>query len=949
MQITDLDRPGRTPRPAEGFPATVVNWITAVVLAIAVISVAYWLSGGTLDALPPPLVPEYLGTAAAFIVLGLAVRSIYLGSRTRWSRALTTLGLVAVAGWGAAVFIGPLQLHTDMDAVTVPGGSIPLIAPLAALAVALIATALLLTTSSDRIYARIPAEACILSALFIGLSAFLVYAYGDNISEPFLYMRRTRGPAGLSLTLLATAIAIADPRWLIHRAVRRMGWGAALFFCVLFALLALTGLTYRISQSDAQLQLSTRFESDTYTMRRLIEAKLNTDIKALKGGAALFAASDDVDRASWQAYVDGLNLSQDYPGVQGFGYALVVPASQVPEVENAVRAEGFPDFSIFPLEPPREIYTTIMYLLPFDARNREAFGFDMFSEATRRAAMIRARNSGQPAMTGQVTLLQENEGMVQKGFLIYEPVYRRGSPTDTVAQRKAAIQGYVYSPFRMNDFINATLGEQTFGINLEIFDQNPDDPDALQVSNQMYGRPMSPGSTGLPRTVQSLTNGGNTWLLRFTAQPEYVGLLDTKSRPRFVLFSGLLVSLALALATYFLASSRQRAVSIAGVLTQDLAKERDAAVLSQRKDEMLLDGIIEAMIVIDRDGIIERVNAAAEVMLRMGEEDMVGKHYQEVLLAYDDHDQPVPAHERPAEVALRSRQKIANAVINYRRRDGSSFPALLGVAPLVHNDELFGAIEIFRDISEERRLDRAKDEFVSVASHQLRTPITAQGWLLDILCDGETVGPLTDQQYELVQKLMKSNERLANLVSALLNVSRVESGRLTVTPTPTDLLELTESVLEDVAVELDHRQQHVTVDASPLPQLSVDPILIRQVILNLVTNASKYSADGSTIEIVIELRDDHVVYTVRDHGFGIPAAQRGQVFSKFFRGDNILHRQTDGNGLGLYLVKSIVELSGGRIWFDSTEDRGTTFTFTLPLAGSTAHDGEMRFGLAPGE
>lgn len=941
--MTDLDRPPRTR--AQGFAADVVNWVTWVVLAIAVTALAYWLLGGTLDALPAPLVPEYVGAAAAFAVLSLAVRSIYLGPRSRVIRRVTALALVIVTVWGASVFAGPLQRQTDMDAAAVPGESTPLIAPLAALAVALIATALLLTMFSDRLYARIPAEACILGAFVIGISAFLVYAYGKHVSDMFLYMRRTRGSAGLSFTLLAIAIAVAEPRWMIHRAVRRMGWGAALFFCVLFALLALTGLTYRIAQSDAQLRLATRFEADTQTMQRLIDTKLNTDIKALKGGAALFAASDDVDRASWAAYVDALNLSRDYPGVQGFGYAQVVPASQVPAVENAVRAEGFPEFSIFPMEPRRGIYTTIIFLLPFDARNREAFGYDMFSESTRRAAMIRARDTGQPAMTGQVTLLQENEGEVQKGFLIYEPVYRRGSPTITSAQREAAIQGYVYSPFRMNDFIDATLGDQPFGINLEIFDQAPGDPDALQMRNQMYGRPLSSSPSGLPSTVQTLTNSGTTWLLRFTATPEYVAVQDTKSRPRFVLFSGLLVSVALALATYILASSRQRAVSIAGVLTQDLEKERDAAVLSQRKDEMLLDGIIEAMIVFNRDGIIERVNAAAELMLRMSEEDMVGKHYRDVLIVTDEHDQPLPAHERPAAVALRSRQKIANAMIHYRRSDGTSFPALLSVAPLVHNNELHGVIEIFRDISEERRLDRAKDEFVSVASHQLRTPITAQGWLLDILSDGETVGPLTDQQFSIVQKLLKSNERLAELVTALLNVSRIESGRLTVTPEPTDLVELTDSVLDEMAVELNPRRQRVNVTATPLPRLSVDPVLIRQVILNLVSNASKYSPDGSTIDIHIELREDHVTYTVTDHGFGIPAAQRGLVFTKFFRGDNILHRQTDGNGLGLHLVKSIVELSGGRIWFDSTENRGTSFSFTLPLAGSVAHEGEVRFGL----
>ncbi|WP_099024668.1 CHASE domain-containing protein [Mycolicibacterium palauense] len=954
-----LDNPlsAAPPAGADGAPgpprressAEVIRLIVGAVLFIAVVSAAFWPLGGTLASAPAPLVPEYVGAAAALAVNALAVWAIYLRPPGRWARPLTIAALVAVTVSATAVWLGPLDAVTALDAIDFPGGPAPLIASLAAFGVTLISVALLLKMAGTNTALRIAAEICVLCAFLIGVSSIIVYAYGEDLIDPFLMLRRVRVPAALSITLLTVAIVVAEKHWAIHRVVRRMGWGAGLFFGVLFVLLTLTGLMWQIAQSDAKLQLATRFQSDVSTMRRLVESHLNGDIKALKGGSSLFAASEDVDRASWKAYVDGLNLEQDYPGVQGFGYAQVVPADQVTAVENAVRAEGFPDFTIFPLAPPRAVYTTIIYLLPFDARNQRAFGFDMFSEPVRHDAMARARDTGQPAMTRQVILLQEGEGDKQKGFLIYEPVYRRGSPTGDTAERVAAIEGYVYSPFRMKDFINASLGDQTFNINFEVYDQDPADPNALRPENLMYGTPPPAAPDSTPTATQVLTTGGHSWLLRFTATPAYATIQETRSRPQLVLYAGLLVSVALALATYFLASSRQRAVSIAGTLTEDLANERDAAVLEQQKDEMLLDGIIEAMVVFDRNGRIERINAAAEAMLGRDESELLGKHYSEALVAYDDHDQPIPLHDRPAAVALGSRHKIVNAVVYYRRSDGTTFPALLSVAPLIHNDELHGAIEVFRDISEERELDRAKDEFVSVASHQLRTPITAQSWLLDILGDGETVGPLTDQQSEIVQKLAKSNARLAELVTALLNVSRIESGRLTVAPVPTDLVELTDSVLEEVRVELEPRGHRVTVTAPPLPRVSVDPVLIRQVIINLLVNAAKYSPDGSLIEVSIELRGDHLTYTVRDHGYGIPIRQRAQVFSKFFRGENILHRQTDGNGLGLYLVKSLVEMSGGRIWFDSAEDHGTAFSFTLPLSGSPAREGEVSFGMAPAE
>ncbi|MGY4711704.1 CHASE domain-containing protein [Mycolicibacterium sp. CBM1] len=845
------------------------------------------------------------------------------------------------------VWLGPFEALASQSALQLGRGSAPVISQLAALTATLLCWALLLSMAQEgRPPVRITAELLTLAAAVIGMSAIVVYAYGDDLSAPFELLRKVRVPAALSITLLATAILTAESQWTTHRLVRRLGWGAGAFFAVLLSLLALTGVTWQIIDNSAKSQLNERFQFDAQAMQRLVESNLSTDIKALKSGASLFAASTDITRTDWTAYVDGLNLANDYPGVLGYGYSEVIPRNELAAREEAIRAEGLPEFRVFPVEPIRDVYTSIVFLEPLDERNRRAVGFDMFSEPVRRAAMTRARDSGEPAMSSRVILLQENEEQKQNGFLIYEPVYRKGSSPSTIAERIAMLRGYVYSPFRVDDFVNAALSDQHANIRLEIFDQDPGNPGQFEPANRLYGEP--PVENGDPHltAVRTLTAGGRTWLLRFTASPGYASFQDL-ARTRIVLYSGLLVSVALAFATYLLASSRQRAVSIAELLTKDLANERDMARLEQQKDEMLLNGIVEAMIVLNRDGLIERVNAATATILRADEEELVGRHYSDVLRAYDRDGNPYPPQQRPIALALENRARTANAVIHYKRDDGSVFPALLSVAPLIHNNELFGAIEIFRDISEEERLDRAKDEFLSVASHQLRTPITAQSWLLDILTDPETVGELTDQQYGIAQKLIKSNERLADLVTALLNASRVESGRLTVAPVPTDLVELTHSVLDEAAVELQPRGQRISVDAAELPLVDLDPVLVRQVILNLVTNASKYSPDDTTIEISIDVCGDDIVYRIKDHGYGIPISQHGQVFSKFYRGANILKMQTDGNGLGLHLVKSIIELCGGTISFESTESRGTTFTFTLPLSGAPAHDGEVRFEESP--
>lgn len=198
------------------------------------------------------------------------------------------------------------------------------------------------------------------------------------------------------------------------------------------------------------------FTCDQVTLK--IQERLGAYALILRGGSALFAASVSVERKEWQAYADRLQSEQNFPGIQGFGFAQMIPADQLVSHIAKIRKEGFPDYTISPIGK-RDIYTSVIYLEPFRDRNLRAFGYDMYTEPVRRAAMEQARDTGIATLSGKVELVQETGTDVQAGVLMYAPVYRNGAPVNTALQRRTALFGWVYSPYRMNDLMNGILAD----------------------------------------------------------------------------------------------------------------------------------------------------------------------------------------------------------------------------------------------------------------------------------------------------------------------------------------------------------------------------------------------------------------------------------------------------------------------------------------------------------
>jgi signal transduction histidine kinase len=232
-----------------------------------------------------------------------------------------------------------------------------------------------------------------------------------------------------------------------------------------------------------------------------------------------------------------------------------------------------------------------------------------------------------------------------------------------------------------------------------------------------------------------------------------------------------------------------------------------------------------------------------------------------------------------------------------------------------------------------------KTEFISLVSHQLKTPLAAVRWYSEMLLSGDA-GKLTEQQLKFADYIHLSIRRMNDLVNALLNISRIESGRIKVTPEPTDLSKLIDETVNEVKARLDAKKRNIKLNiAGDIPQINIDPLLVRQVYMNLLTNAVKYTPEGGEISLFAEVKDQDIISCIKDTGLGIPEGEKARVFERFFRAKNAVDREITGNGLGLYLTHAIVELSGGKIWYESEENRGTAFYFSLPLSGTPPKEG----------
>ena len=372
---------------------------------------------------------------------------------------------------------------------------------------------------------------------------------------------------------------------------------------------------------------------------------------------------------------------------------------------------------------------------------------------------------------------------------------------------------------------------------------------------------------------------------------------------------------------------------------QVLQRQVHELAAGKAKDDAMLTSIGDGVIVTDQTGKILLINSVGAELLGVSSTEILNKSYMSFTV-YSEKNEPIPEAERPLTITLHQSKKVTKGARIMDAR-GVKRELSLTSSPVLEAGKLIGGIEIIRDVTREHEVDRVKTDFISIASHQLRTPLSAIRWFSEMLSAGDA-GKLKPEQQEFVDNITQSTRRMIELVGSLLSISRLESGRVAVNPHPTDIKELIEKVVSELKTEITDRHQQIVVEVDPgLPKMNIDPRLVGQVYMNLLTNAIKYTPNSGRVTVRVMATGDDMVSEIKDNGYGIPKEEQSKIFDRFFRATNVIKVETDGTGLGLYLIKTIVESAGGRVWFESAEGQGTTFWFTLPLKGMQAKGGDI--------
>jgi len=718
-------------------------------------------------------------------------------------------------------------------------------------------------------------------------------------------------------------------------------------YLILVLGISISILLYLQTNKNIKEKEQLRFDSITKQATMLVQNRMDAYRQVLYAGVGLFDSSVSVERDEWRSFIKALKVDKNFPGIQGLGYSEVIYPFEKEKHIAKIRAEGFAGYEIRP-DGERDIYTSIVYLEPFNERNQRAFGYDMFSDEIRREAMTRATFEGKAALSSKVRLLQENSIDEQAGFLMYVPVYRKNMPIETKEQRMMAIRGFVYAPFRAKDLMSGVLGDKYSDIDLEIYDG-----DKMDLSTLLFdAEPIHADETALSQEVK-LNIDGRVWTLYFRPLKGFFAEANTREA-WLVLVSGILLSFAVFGAMLSLARTKEKAQKLADKMTKQLAT-------SEERLRFALEG--------SGDGIWDWNISTDEVFFSKRWKEMLGFTEDEIKNSLSEWESRV----HPDDISmvfeniskhLDGETQVYTSEHRVKCKDGS-YVWILDRGTVVEKDKngkplrMVGshtditaqkyAEEELKKVNEHlsklvndetaKRIEKDKlliqqsklatmGEMIGAIGHQWRQPLNSLGLMIQDTVFAYKYGEL-DEGYILRFK--------NSAMDAIQNMSKtIDDFKNFFSPNKKEeqffIEDAISQTLEILNAQLKNNSIQVLFDTDLLhkhPYVCYKNEL-NQVILNILANAKdvliERKPQNPFIKIEVSQNNDGYEISIEDSAGGVAPELIDRIFEAYFT----TKEEGKGTGIGLYMSKDIVEEHlGGKLNVQNAEN-GAKFTILLP-------------------